>query len=190
MALVLTVRPAAAQTVGFRAGVTSASPSFSTEETFSVESRTGYAYLAFMSFDPNGFLSIQPEIGYQTKGFGYSGEEQGEVELGYLEMDLLVKAGGTVGSVRLGALGGIGAGANITCNVEGSTCEDLGVNVNHLDWSAILGGEMAWYLGSFFSIWGDARYVVGLTNVNSTDEVFQDLKNRAWILTLGVGFGM
>ena len=190
LAVLLSVAPAAAQTFGIRAGGTSSSASFETQQDLTATSRSGPAFAVFFDVDTDDFISFQTEVGYQGKGFGFQGETTGEVVLDYLTLDGLFKLGAPLGIVRLGGLAGIGMAGATKCEIDGQKCKDAGADVNTLDFSATIGAEAALLLGDLWSIWGDVRYAVGLSNINKTDEVFTDLKNKAWVFTVGVGFAM
>ena len=51
----------------------------------------------------------------------------------------------------------------------------------------MFGADAAFYL-SALSLWFDARYHVGLNDISGDLEFVDDLKNRAWQITGGIGF--
>lgn len=154
------------------------------EGTFSSSNKTGFAGGLF-AHKYWGILGAQVEASYVQKGTkeATTGSVVDEVEtkLDYLELAALLKAGLPLGIVRPGLFGGIGFDIKLSCSVGGVDCD----NVKSTDWVGILGGDVGVYFGSF-SIWGDARYNIGLSDISEISDL--EYKNQGWTFQGGVGF--
>lgn len=154
------------------------------EGTFSSSNKTGFAGGLF-AHNYWGILGAQVEASYVQKGTkeATTGSIVDEVEtkLDYLELAALLKAGLPLGIVRPGLFGGIGFDIKLSCSVGGDDCD----NVKSTDWVGILGGDVGVYFGSF-SIWGDARYNIGLSDISEISNL--EYKNQGWTFQGGVGF--
>jgi hypothetical protein len=188
----LAVAPAAVQaqtTLGARGGVTVSHASLDLDATFARDNRTGFAGGAFFDWNSGGLLGFQLAAEYVQKGVDLDfGATVNELTLDYLEIPAVVKLGLPLGSLRPSAFGGVSLGFNTGCDVGGEAVADpdCGNEVSGTEWSGVFGADLAWYLGAF-SLWVDTRYYVGLSDI-SDGEAFNDLKNRAWNLTAGLGF--
>ena len=127
-----------------------------------------------------GMFELQPEVSYVQKGV----EDQitGEaLELDYLELAGLLKWGLPLVVVHPHIFGGIAA----DFEVDKKTPFNNQFDTKSTDWNLILGADVSVPFGAW-SLWGDGRYGIGLTDV-SDSAVVSDLKNRAWIFSAGVG---
>jgi hypothetical protein len=132
-----------------------------------------------------GILGAQLELNYIEKGAKFdSGIETSSTEITYLEPAALLKAGLPVGIARVGAFGGVGFDFRLSCDTDG---EDCGDDVKSTDFTGIVGVDVGVYVGPI-SVWGDARYNVGLGDINEATDVVGDFKNRAWTFQAGIGF--
>ncbi len=175
-------------TLGVRGGVSVASASFSASETFDKSNRTGFVGGLFWDAGGSSLFGFQIGGNYVQKGVTVDDED---LKVDYIEIPAVVKVGVPLGLLKPSVLGGVGVAFNTKCEVDGAAlgfdgdCKD---QVKGTEWSGILGADVGVYLGSI-SLWFDARYHFGLNNI-SKDEVFDDLKNRAWNITGGLGFAV
>jgi hypothetical protein len=195
--LALIAGPAAAQpggpVLGFKAGVTVASVDLGDlDETFDKENRTGLGAGVFLLLGSHKIVSVQPELNLVTRGFKYSGAEDGTVELGYLQPAVLVKLGMPLAVIKPGVFAGVGYGFKTTCSLDDTECDDPGVDfaVKSSDFSGIFGADVQINLGATLVLMGDARYEVGFSDINDASDVFGDIKNRAFTLQVGLGLRM
>jgi hypothetical protein len=79
------------------------------------------------------------------------------------------------------AFAGIGADWNVDSSSE------FGVDTKNTDWSAIFGLDLMINLSRCVVV-ADARYSVGLTDIQQASDAVGDFKNRAWLLSAGLGF--
>lgn len=174
--------------IGVRGGVSVASIS-GLDDTFDDDNTTGSAWGAFLRLG-SGVIALQPELNYTSKGFSFviDDPDRDDIELRYLQPAVVVKAGIPLGPVRPSVLAGVGYGMEVDCQFAGSDCDDVGAEFTDTknEWAGIFGVDLEIGLGGIVLI-GDARYEVGLNSINDSDDVFDDLKNRAWILRAGVG---
>lgn len=176
---------------GAKAGVSVASID-GIDDTFDDENTTGFAAGLFFTLG-RGMLSLQPELNYTKKGFSYLAGVPGrvDVDLSYLQPAAVLKLGAPLGVVRPSVFAGVGYGFEVACSIEDVDCEDfelVSLQTNN-DFSGIFGIDLEIGAGGVYVI-GDARYEVGLSDIDDADDVFDDLKNRAWILRAGLGFRM
>ncbi|MEJ2547111.1 MAG: porin family protein [Gemmatimonadota bacterium] len=170
---------------GVKAGVSVAKADIGDiSETFDRSNRTGFAGGLFLH-QYWGLVGAQAEVNYIQKGsklsFPTAGEE--ETKLDYLELAGLLKVGIPLGIVRPSVFGGLGFDIKLSCNSPEEPCDDI----KSTDWIGIFGGDFAVYLGSF-SIFGDARYNLGLSNIFDDPSGILDVKNQGWTFQAGVGF--
>jgi hypothetical protein len=182
--VLLLLAPAAAQAagavLGARAGVSVASASLDVNETFSSDNRTGFAGTIFLDLG-SALLNLQPEASYVQKGIqdGNTGET---LELDYFELAGLLKVGLPIPVVQPHLFGGIGADFRVQDNIPA----DVTFSAKNADWNLIFGADVKFGLGKVI-LYGDGRYALGLTDVTEASDVVQDMKNRAWIFSAGVG---
>lgn len=178
------------QTVGVRGGVSVAKADVDLSdpfETFGEENRTGFAGSVFYNRD-FGIFAFQPEASYLQKGVK---EEDGrELKLQYVELAALLKAGIPLGIVKPSAFGGIGVNFETSCKLDDVKCTDEipVIDTKSTEWVAVFGADVGIFLGSI-SLWADGRYSLGLSNISNT-AIISDLKNKAWIFSAGIGFGI
>ncbi len=171
---------AAGTVLGARLGVSVAKASLDVSETFSSENRTGFAGTVFLDLGA-ALLNFQPEASYIQKGLkdGNTGQT---IKLDYFELALLAKAGLPIPVVTPHVFAGVAADFNVQENVPA----DLTFSVKNADWNLLFGADVKFALGKFV-LYGDGRYALGLTDVAEGTSVVSDLKNRAWILSAGLG---
>ena len=153
-------------------------------DTFDKSNQTGFAGGLF-AHKYWGIIGAQLEASYIQKGTKVSETSVGSesTKLGYLELAGLLKAGLPLGIVRPGVFGGLGFDIKLSCSDGDFTdfCDD----VKSTDFVGILGGDVGVYFGSF-SIWGDARYNIGLSDISDFSDL--EYKNQGWTFQGGVGF--
>ena len=184
LALALATAPAAAQTtLGVRGGISVASASFDTD-TFDESNRTGFVGGVFLDFGRSSMFGFQVGAQYSQKGAEFdAGQTIDDLTLNYLEIPAVLKVGVPLGGLKPSVFAGAALGFNTSCEVEGGG--DCDEQVTSTDVSGVVGADLVIDLGGI-SIWGDARYNVGLSDI-SDGEAFSDFKNRAFNLTAGFG---
>lgn len=171
--------PARADSIlGVRGGVCVASASLDINQTFDKDNRTGFAGSVFLS-NGSGLLAIQPEVSYVQKGVE-DAISNGGVELDYLELAALLKAGIPLATLRPHVFGGVGADFEVKHDTE------LALDTSSMDWNLIFGADLEILFGQL-AVVVDGRYALGLTDVSKTSDIVSDLKNRAWIFSAGLG---
>lgn len=180
---------------GLRGGMSMSNLSLD-PEFVELDSRTSLAGGGFLVLDLPGILDIQVEALYMPKGATADvqiTDESGEVtgtgeltyKLDYLEVPLLARVGLGTGPIHLLAGPALGFKVTSKATLDGFPDEEL-------DWikSTDLGlvvGLGAALPSSFGSVVIDARYNLGLNNLNDSDEG-ADFKNRTFLVSAGVAF--
>jgi len=183
MSLAFGAAQAAAQdgaTVGLRGGVSVASASFD-DDTFDEENRTGFVGGPFLNFDA-GPLGFQVAGLYNSKGVNTN---VGELDLKYIEVPAVVKLGIPLEVFKPSVFGGAAVAFRTGCELDGVECPEDAFKTT--DFLGVVGADLALYLGAV-SLWADARYDIGLSDIDDADDVFGEFKNRNWNLTAGIGF--
>ena len=83
--------------------------------------------------------------------------------------------------------GGVALGFNTSCEEFVVEDSDICDEFSSTEFSGVFGVDTAFYLDAI-SLWFDARYHVGLNDISGDLEFVDDLKNRAWQITGGIGF--
>ncbi len=166
--------------IGFRGGVSVASASFDID-TFDKANRTGFVGGPFINFD-FGSLGFQIAGLYNTEGVDTN---VGSLDMAYFEIPAVLKLGIPLSVIKPSVFAGAAVAFRTSCDVDGVACADNDYETT--DYSGVVGADVGLYLGPI-SLWADARYNVGLKDINKVSDVFGDLKNRNWNLTAGVGF--
>jgi hypothetical protein len=182
--------PALAQgrTLGVRLGASIATLNTDAQDLLDRENRTGIVAGVFYNRSLGGPLGYQVEVLYASRGTDF--EDGSSFDLAYVEIPALLKVSVPVGMVRPGVFGGVALALKVDCKVDDGTsesCDDVeGLDVKSTDFNAVVGGDLQLGLAGL-SVWGDARYYVGLSDVGELGDVVEDVKNRSWELTAGVG---
>ncbi|MDX2136064.1 MAG: porin family protein [Saprospiraceae bacterium] len=170
------------------------------EEDIDTDSRVGFLFGAVAEFRFNDNIAVQPELNFIQKGFSDdidlfpSGSEEIQLILNYLEIPILFKAGGSVGSnLRLdGLVGpsfGFGIGdAKIKVDDEDDNIDwedDLGFQ--RFDFGVQIGGMVSYNVGGA-DLFLDGRYLLGLSNLLDDAEDDDKANNRGVAFSLGVLF--
>lgn len=176
------------RTLGVRLGTSIASLNTDAQDLLDRENRTGVVAGVFYNRSLGGPLGYQIEVLYAGRGTDF--EDGSSFDLAYVEIPALLKVSVPVGMLRPGLFGGVALAVKVDCQVDDGTstkCDDVeGLDVKSTDWNAVVGGDLQLGLAGL-SIWGDARYYVGLSNIGEFADVVEDVKNRSWELTAGVG---
>lgn len=176
------------RTLGVRLGTSIASLNTDAQDLLDRENRTGVVAGVFYNRSLGGPLGYQVEVLYAGRGTDF--EDGSSFDLAYVEIPALLKVSVPVGMLRPGLFGGVALAVKVDCQVDDGTstkCDDVeGLDVKSTDWNAVVGGDLQLGLAGL-SIWGDARYYVGLSNIGEFADVVEDVKNRSWELTAGVG---
>ena len=171
----------AAATIGARAGVSIAKASLDAQQNFDTANRTGFTGTIFLDLGL-GVINLQPEISYIQKG-AKDATTGAKIKLDYVETAALLKVGLPLPVIQPHVFAGIGADFNTDTSI---TFANSTLTTKNVDWTVPLGADVKLAFGKL-GVYADARYAVGLTNINEGTAVVKDLKNRAWILSAGVG---
>lgn len=171
----------AGTTLGARLGASIAKASLDAQQSLDPANRTGFTGTLFLD-SSFGVVGLQPEVSYIQKG-AKNATTGAKIELDYVEVAALLKVGLPLPVVQPHVFAGIGADFNTDTSIifENST-----LTTKNVDWTVPLGVDVRLGFGKL-GVYADARYAVGLTEVNEGTAVVQNLKNRAWILSAGVG---
>ena len=183
-------------TFGFKAGM-SLSELDIDSSLVDLGSRSKLTGGGFVVIDLPGSLDLQVEALYVSKGAKQSlmavdemGAELGEFTqhyvVEYLEVPVLVRLG--LGGGPLHLLAGPALGYKMSSKLTASNVP--GVGEIHEDWEGITDTDLGLVVGagtSFGRIIVDARYTLGLTNINDTAGGW-DTKNKALSVMAGITF--
>ncbi|MBK7939931.1 MAG: PorT family protein [Lewinellaceae bacterium] len=196
--------------IGPRVGVNLAKWSGGEEEIGDVKNRTGYQFGIAAEIRLNDNFAIQPEVNFLQKGarqdfsevdsiFGKV-ESKTDISMNYLEVPVLLKAGTSFGPARVDIL----AGPSFGYALSGKVKDELTINgetetdkydidfeddeVKRTDLGLQLGAAFSVNLGERASLFVDGRYLLGLTNLNDSEDDDFSIKNRGISLSAGVLF--
>ena len=172
----------AGTTIGARIGASIATASLDAQENFDPENRTGFTGTIFLD-SGLGYINVQPEVSYIQKG-AKNATTDVEIALDYVEVAVLLKLGLPIPTVQPHVFAGIGADFNMDTSI---TYENATLTTKNVDWTVPIGADIRLAFGKL-GVYADARYAVGLTDISEGTAIFTDLKNRAWILSAGVGW--
>jgi hypothetical protein len=167
--------------LGARLGTSISNISGDVGSTIDLANKNGFVGSAFLQMG-DGMVSVQPELGYVQKGFKDK-ISASSFQFNYAEVAGLVKVGLPAAGFHPHVFGGVGADFNVSNVVPSGTS----VDVQNLDWNAIFGGDVMMNTMGL-NVVADARYAMGLNDVTSASSVTSDIKNRAWMISAGVGF--
>jgi len=155
--------------------------------------RTGAGFGLFFRAMVAPSVSVQPEVMYMKKGFkGNDTEIEGKLGLSYIQVPVLLQyhlMPGESFSPRIFA--GPAIAFETGCKISGSDgsvdvefdCEEVDIATKSADFSAVFGVGADIPMGGF-TITGDARYDLGLSNIDDSGSD-GSVKNRAWGFFLG-----
>lgn len=183
--------PAVGQLVGVRGGASIASSS--TTPGAEIESRVGFAAGVFVELPILQLVAFQAEGAFVQKGAAVSdGSARTTVELNYIELSALLKAGAG-GSPSIHFFAGPTVGFNATCRVSAevggvtastgcdSLADDAQLAVKTLDLGVKGGAGVAVQVGESAQVLLEAAYTLGLTEIGDGD----GSKNRALLIQAG-----
>ena len=174
LALLVPVAAQAQVALGIKGGLT-----FADISDLDVESRTGYAVGVAFRFAPSSVLTLQPEVMYVAKGAE-------EIELGNIDVPVLLKFDLPLSVVNVYAEAGPYASFNVSCDIpESSPGVDPCDAIEDTDFGGIVGGGVR--LGGTRGLNLEARYQFGVTDLDSSGATF-DPKNKTWFLLAGFDF--
>lgn len=159
---------------GLKAGLTYADLS-----DVEADARAGYALGLALRFAPGNLLTIQPEVMYVAKGAE-------DVELGNIDVPVLLKFDFSLLVLNLYAVAGPYASFNISCDIPEVSpgvdpCDDL----KDTDFGGIVGAGLR--LGGDRGVSLEGRYQFGVTGLDDSGATF-DPKTQTIFLLLGFDF--
>jgi hypothetical protein len=185
------VARAQGRSFGVKGGITLASADIeNVSGTFDSKNRTGWGIGAFLSLG-GSFLGVQPELNYVENGFDSPTPlGNAEVKLQYFLPAVLLRVGLPIPVVRPGLFGGAGIGIEAGCTINDVDCEDtpFALETKSTDPTGIFGADVDIWIGPSASLRGDVRYAIGFSDINKASDVWTDIKNRAWAVSVGVAF--
>ena len=199
----LTPADAGAQeiTVGGKGGLNISNLSVD-DPDFGFDSQTDFLVGGFVQFGLGEFFAVQPEVFYSQRGAKAQNEDPAiKLNLNYIEVPLLLMARLTSREAPLYPF--LYAGPQVSfetrCQVTGELdgvsasfdCDapelDGGLETAKTDFGLVFGGGLE-ILYSRLTIQLDARYRLGLTNLNAAEDASEvSVKSRGWSFMLGVG---
>ncbi len=184
VAAMFTPSESSAQTViGAKAGIASSEISFSSEGiSVSADSRTGFVGGVFANLGLGEMWFIQPEVLYAAKGASFEGET---LAVDYLEVPVLFGAAFPISNSALKPMlfAGPSVAFKLSCDDSGFDCSD---DVKSVDFGLVFGGGIQYALENL-TLFLDARYDLGLTDVNDDNTENIEAKNRSWQFMAGIG---
>ena len=198
--------------VGPRVGINLSNWSVDDEEDFDeLDNRLGILGGVVGEFRFTENMALQSELGFIQKGlkseFSYDDPQLGTIAeksdfiFNYLEVPVLFKAGTSFGPARLDGLVGPSFGYAMNAKAKYKTTiggvteeeeEDLDFDDNdiaRLDLGLQLGAVLGINVGEKAQIFVDGRYLLGLSNLNKSDED-GDVKNKGLAFSAGVLFNL
>ncbi len=169
-------------TLGARFGASIAKASLdNVQQNFDSANRTGFAGTVFLDLGL-GLFSLQPEASYIQKG-AKDATTGTVIKLDYIELAALIKAGLPLPTIQPHVFVGLGADY---ATKNDFTVSNIDFSTKNADWTVPIGVDLKLALGKM-ALYADARYAIGLTDVSKGTGNVTNLKNRAWILSAGIG---
>ena len=199
--------------IGARGGIHIADYAISGADGFGTnpESRLGplVGVVSEIRFSDN--FAIQPELNFLQKGASqdiqfsdslFGGlRVEAEVFVNYLELPVLLKVGSSFSTLRVDALVGPGFGYAMSGKTKGTITtngvpesEEESIDFDEdgfsrTDFSLHFGGMLTFQAGGAAKIFVDGRYILGLTNLNTSDSD-TETRNRGVSFSAGVLVGL
>ena len=167
-----------------------------------VESRTGLVLGAFLECGGESWFALQGEVNYSQNGAKVrGGSSASRIDLDYIRVPVLIMArvGRKESTLYPLVYAGPQLAFQVSCGVEadsdgGSQSYDCDseeledpLETRNVAFGLVFGGGVEYLFGGF-KMELDARYNLGLTNMNGgTDASVASLKNRGWSFTVGLG---
>ena len=149
------------------------------------DSKTGLAAGAFVGIGINDIVSIQPEFLFAIKGYKFSqGSNTLDFKVNLIEIPILVRANFmTAGQAKPFAVVGPSLAFKVgeaKAEVNGVSVPNVDANVESSDFSLIFGGGVKVRSATI-----EARYDLGLKNVDKTPGATGTVKTRAFTILFG-----
>ena len=169
---------------------------------FGFDSQTDFLVGGFVQFGLGEFFAVQPVVFYSQRGAKAKNQDPAvKLNLNYIEVPLLLMARLTSREAPLYPF--LYAGPQVSfetrCRVTGEQdgvtasfdCDapelDGGLETAKTDFGLVFGGGLE-ILYSRLTIQLDARYRLGLTNLNAADDASEvSVKSKGWSFMLGAG---
>lgn len=166
------------------------------------ESQTGLVLGAFLECGGESWFALQGEVNYSQNGAKVrGGSSVSRIDLDYIRVPVLIMA--RIGPEDRNLYPLVYAGPQlafqVSCGVEADSeggsqnydcdSEELEdpLETRNVEFGLVFGGGVEYLFGGF-KMELDARYNLGLTNMNGgTDASVASLKNRGWSFTVGLG---
>lgn len=162
---------------GVKAGVNFASLSGDDADEEELDGRTSIHAGGVVNIPVSEFFAVQPEVIYSAQGFTFTDEVDVTGKLDYIIIPVL--ADFTIAE-GFSLQGGPQVGFNVTNEFESDDGTEEIPDVESIDFAAAIGAQFRLPIGLFFQ----ARFVVGLTNINSGNDDF-DAKNSVVSISTG-----
>ena len=140
-----------------------------------------------------GFIGIEPEILYSRRGLQWEeGTTNIKYELDYVEVPVLVKLNILpAGPVRPYVFGGPSYGYLLKATgkltaAEGNESQDIKDMFKKSEWAAVFGAGIE--LKAIVRLSVDARYHLGISNIEASTEGTETVKNKGFSVMVGIGF--
>lgn len=158
------------------------------------DTRTGFVAGGFLRFTPAGMFALEPQLLYVQKGAkaDFGGGITGTLKLDYVQVPVLIKLNIPMAdkAVAPNIFVGPAIGFKASCKISASngsssasgSCADNDFGIKSTDFSAVFGAGLDIRHFSF-----QGRYDLGLTKLGD-GSANNDVKNRAWLLTVGYAF--
>lgn len=141
-----------------------------------------------------GYIGIQPEVLYVRMGAQYiSGSDSLAYQYDYIQVPVLLKfnilpLGPIKPCVFAGPYGSALLSARRVSNIGGTHLdESIKSETNSTDYGLVFGGGVDFSLIAF-KLSVDARYCLGMTNIDKLATGGDSLKNKAFMVMVGIGF--
>ncbi len=169
---------------------------------FGFDSQTDFLAGAFAQFGIGSIFAVQPEVLYSRRGAKSRDEDPAtKLNLDYVEIPLLLMArlgsrespmypilyaGPSVAFETRCSVTGEGDGSSVSLDCDNPQL-DGALETTKTNFGLVFGGGFE-ILYSRLTIQLDARYNLGLTNLNDADDAADvSVKSRAWSFMLGLG---
>lgn len=152
----------------------------------------GFGVGAFLTLRLTRAIAVEPELQYVQKGTRFRTEDtKSSLQIGYLQLPLLVQLRLPNGPIRPHVYGGIAAGYRIDCRLKVTTgTSSLDQSCRNLAEPPPRHGEVSAIVGAGVDagvLLVGLRFDLGLTRIGSTPGQ-EDIKNRSLSLVVGSAF--
>jgi hypothetical protein len=167
-----------------------------------IDSQTGLVLGAFLECGGESWFALQGEVNYSQNGAKVRDQSSASsIDLDYVRVPVLIMAriGHKESTLYPIVYSGPQLAFQLDCSVEadsggGSQSYDCDseelespLETRNVEFGLVFGGGVEYLFGGF-KMELDARYNLGLTNMNGgTDASVASLKNRGWSFTVGLG---